>query len=102
MTMQEMGTAAQTGAAVIVLVCDNGMYGTIRMHQERRYPGRVSGTGLQNPDFAALARSYGCFGETVTETAAFGPAFSRARAAGVPALLHLKMDPRALSPRLTL
>lgn len=102
MTMQELGTAAQTGAAVIVLVCDNGMFGTIRMHQERRYPGRISGTALQNPDFAALARSYGAFGETVTETEAFPAAFARARAAGGPALLHLKMDPRALSPRLTL
>jgi len=102
MTCQEMGTAAQTGAAVIVLVCDNGMYGTIRMHQERRYPGRVSGTDLRNPDFAALARSYGGFGETVTETAAFPAAFARARDSGAPALLHLKMDPRALSPRLTL
>jgi len=102
MTMQELGTAAQTGAAVIVLVCDNGMYGTIRMHQERRYPGRISGTDLRNPDFAALARSYGGFGETVTETAAFPAAFARARASGAPALLRLKTDPRALSPRLTL
>ena len=87
---------------MIVLVCDNAMYGTIRMHQERAYPGRVSATRLVNPDFAMLARSHGAFGETVTRTQDFAAAFARARRAGTPALLHLKLDPRALSPRLVL
>ena len=90
------------GANVIVLVCDNGMYGTIRMHQQKHYPKRVSGTVLKNPDFAALARAHGGHGETVAEDAAFAPALERARAAGVPAIIHLKMDPAALSPRLRL
>jgi len=102
MTGQEFGTACQAGAAVIVLVCNNGMYGTIRMHQERSYPGRVSGTALKNPDFAALARAYGGHGETVRRTEDFAPAFERARAAGVPAIIDLAMDPAALSPRLSL
>ena len=75
MTMQEFGTACQDCANIIVLVIDNGMYGTIRMHQERTYPGRPSATKLVNPDFAALARSYGAFGETVETTDAFGPAY---------------------------
>ncbi len=97
MNGQELATAAQYGTAVIFVVVDNGMYGTIRMHQERTYPGRVSGTGLANPDFAALARAYGLHAETVTETAAFAPAFERARATGGPALLHVKLDPQALT-----
>ncbi|SHL41938.1 acetolactate synthase-1/2/3 large subunit [Roseibium suaedae] len=98
MTMQEFGTACQEGAAIIVLAIDNGMYGTIRMHQEREYPGRPSATKLVNPDFAALARSYGAFAETVTTTEEFGPAFERAKASGLPALLHLKLDPEAITP----
>lgn len=102
MTGLEFGTAAQEGAAVIVLVIDNGMYGTIRMHQEREYPGRVSGTALRNPDFAALARSYGGHGETVTRTEEFAPAFERARASGLPAILHVVIDPEALTPTRTL
>lgn len=102
MTMQEFGTACQDGANIIVLVIDNGMYGTIRMHQERTYPGRPSATKLVNPDFAALARSYGAFGETVTTTEEFGPAYERARASGVPAILHLKLDPEAITPAATL
>lgn len=102
MTMQEFGTACQDGANIIVLVIDNGMYGTIRMHQERTYPGRPSATKLVNPDFAALARSYGAFGETVETTDAFGPAFERARAAGTPAILHLKLDPEAITPAASL
>ncbi|QFS96052.1 Acetolactate synthase isozyme 2 large subunit [Labrenzia sp. THAF191b] len=102
MTMQEFGTACQDGANIIVLVIDNGMYGTIRMHQERTYPGRPSATKLVNPDFAALARSYGVFGETVETTDAFGPAFERARAAGTPAILHLKLDPEAITPAASL
>lgn len=102
MTGLEFGTAAQEGAAIIVLVIDNGMYGTIRMHQEREYPGRVSGTALRNPDFAALARSYGGHGETVTRTEEFAPAFERARASGLPAILHVIIDPEALTPTRTL
>ncbi|WGH77278.1 thiamine pyrophosphate-binding protein [Jannaschia ovalis] len=102
MVSQEFGTACAEGANVIVLVCDNGMYGSIRMHQQKHYPKRVSGTVLKNPDFAALARAHGGHGETVAEDAAFAPALERARAAGVPAIIHLKMDPAALSPRLRL
>jgi acetolactate synthase I/II/III large subunit len=95
MTGQEVATAMQYGAAVIVLVVNNGMYGTIRMHQERHYPGRVVGTALYNPDFAALAKAYGAFGETVARSADFPAAFARAQAAGTLALLELKLDPEA-------
>lgn len=102
MTMQEFGTACQESANIIVLVIDNGMYGTIRMHQERTYPGRPSATNLVNPDFAVLARSYGAFGKTVKTTAEFGPAFERARASGKPAILHLKLDPEAITPAASL
>ncbi len=97
MNGQEMATAAQYGLAVIFVVIDNGMYGTIRMHQERNYPARVSGTDLVNPDFAALARAYGAHGETVTTTAEFAPAFERAAASNRPALLHVRIDPEALT-----
>jgi acetolactate synthase-1/2/3 large subunit len=99
MTSQEFGTACEYGAKVIVLVVDNGMYGTIRMHQEKTYPGRVSGTRLRNPDFAALARSHGALGLTVTRNADLADALAAARAADTPALLHLKVDPRALSTK---
>ena len=102
MTMQEFGTACQEGAAIIVLVIDNGMYGTIRMHQERTYPARPSATALTNPDFAALARSYGAHAETVESTDDFGAAFERAQASGKPALLHLKLDPEAITPAASL
>ncbi|WP_118138234.1 thiamine pyrophosphate-binding protein [Oceanicella sp. SM1341] len=102
MVSQEFGTACEYGANVVVLLCDNGMYGTIRMHQQRNYPGRPSGTAMRNPDFAALARAYGGFGATVTRDADFPAAFAEARAAGVPAILHLKTDPKALGPRLLL
>jgi acetolactate synthase-1/2/3 large subunit len=78
------------------------MYGTIRMHQEREHPGRVSGTALRNPDFAALARAYGAFGARVETTEAFAPAFAEAVASGRPAVLHLLLDPEAISPRATL
>ncbi len=97
MNGQELATAVQYSLPVIFVVIDNGMYGTIRMHQERRYPARVHGTQLVNPDFAALARAFGAHGETVTDTAGFAPAFERAAAAGVPALLHVKVDPQALT-----
>jgi acetolactate synthase-1/2/3 large subunit len=79
-------------------VVDNGMYGTIRMHQEREYPGRVSATDLKNPDFAALARAYGGHGETVRTTAEFAPALARVRASGRPAILHCLIDPEAITP----
>ena len=87
---------------VVVIVVDNGMYATIRMHQERDYPGRVSGTSLRNPDFAALARAYGGHGETVRTTADFAPAFERAMASGKPAIIHCFLDPQAVTPARTL
>ncbi len=102
MTLNEMSTARQHGANVIVIVANNGHYGTIRMHQERHYPGRVSGTDLANPDFAALARAYGGHGETVEATKDFPAAFARAAAAELPAVIELKLDPEALSTGLTL
>ncbi len=98
MTGQELATAAQYGLKLVVLVINNGMYGTIRMHQEQRYPGRVVGTGLRNPDFAALARAYGASGERIERTADFAPAFERALAANGPALIELVVDPEALTP----
>ena len=97
MNGQELATAIQYGIAVVFVVLDNGMYGTIRMHQEHEYPGRVSGTSLVNPDFAALARAYGAHGETVETTAQFAPAFERALASGRPSLLHVRIDPQALT-----
>lgn len=102
MTGQEFATAVQYGAAVIVVLVDNGMYGTIRMHQEREYPGRVCGTGLRNPDFAMLARACGGHGETVEESSAFAGALARAIESGLPAILHLKLDPEAITPDLSL
>ncbi len=102
MSGQELATAAQYGAKVIFIVVNNGMYGTIRMHQEKHYPGRVSGTGLSNPDFAALARAYGLHGEIVETTADFEAAFERAWNADTASLLELKVDPDAISPRTTL
>ena len=102
MNGQELATAVQYGLAVVFVVVDNGMYGTIRMHQERHYPGRVSGTDLVSPDFAALARAYGAMGETVMRTEEFAPAFERALASEKPTLLHLKLDPQALTPNASL
>jgi acetolactate synthase-1/2/3 large subunit len=99
MTGQELATAVQYRLGVVVLVANNGMYGTIRAHQERHYPGRVVGTDLVNPDFAALARAYGAHGETVARTADFPAAFERARAAGGPAVIELRIDPEALTIR---
>jgi acetolactate synthase-1/2/3 large subunit len=95
---QELATAMQYGAPCIVIVVNNGMYGTIRMHQEKRFPGRVSGTGINNPDFVALARSFGAHGELVESNEAFPAAFERARASGRPALLELRTDPRQITP----
>ena len=102
MNGQELATAVQYNLAVIFVVIDNGMYGTIRMHQEKTYPGRVSGTDLRNPDFAALARAYGAAGETVVRTDEFAPAFERAQATAGPTLIHVKIDPQALTMSTTL
>ena len=93
MNGQEFATAVQYGLPIIVVLIDNGMYGTIRMHQERMYPGRVIATALRNPDFAAYARAFGGHGETVEETAEFLPAYERALASGLPSILHVKVDP---------
>ncbi|HET6600797.1 MAG TPA: thiamine pyrophosphate-dependent enzyme, partial [Gaiella sp.] len=102
MTAQELATARQAGAPVVAVVLDNGMYGTIRMHQERRFPGRVSGTDLQNPDFVALARAFGAYGERVERTEDVPAALDRALGAGIAAVLHVPVDPEALTPRQTL
>jgi len=106
MTGQELATAVQYGAGVIFIVFNNGMFGTIRMHQERDYPGRVSGTQLHNPDFAALMRAYGGHGEIVEATAAFAPALARAveftSQNGLPALIELRYDGNLITPNATL
>ncbi|MBC8338577.1 MAG: thiamine pyrophosphate-binding protein [Rhodospirillales bacterium] len=102
MTGQEFGTAVQHGANIIILVGNNSMYGTIRMHQERDYPGRISGTELVNPDFAAYAESFGGFGAIVEKTEDFAPAFEAARQAGKPAVIEIRIDPDAVSPMATL
>jgi len=106
MTGQELATAVQYGAGVIFIVFNNGMFGTIRMHQERTYPGRVSGTQLHNPDFAALAQAYGGQGEVVEATADFAPALARAvaftEARGLPALIELRYDGELITPNATL
>ena len=102
MNGQELATAVQYGAPIVVLVVNNGMYGTIRMHQEREFPARVSGTELRNPDFAAYARAFGGHGETVERTADFAPAFDRAIASGKPAVIELRIDPEAITPAATL
>ena len=102
MTGQELATAVQHDAAVVILVVNNGMFGTIRMHQERHYPGRVSGTDLVNPDFAALARAFGAHGAIVERTEDFAAALEEALGCGRPALLELCVDPEALTPRQTL
>ena len=102
MNGQEFATAIQYDLPFIVILVDNGMYGTIRMHQEREYPERISGTRLKNPDFAAYARAFGGHGETVRETGDFGPALERALASGKPAILHCLIDPEAITPSTTL
>jgi acetolactate synthase-1/2/3 large subunit len=101
MNGQELATAIATGAAPVILVHNNGTYGTIRQHQERTYPGRVSGTDLVNPDFAAYARAFGAHGETVERTADFGPALRRALGSGKAAVIDLRMDPGRLAPGTT-
>ncbi|WP_289043942.1 thiamine pyrophosphate-binding protein [uncultured Aliiroseovarius sp.] len=102
MTLNELSTAVQHGAKPIAIIANNGRYGTIRMHQERTYPGRVSGTDMANPDFAALARAYGGHGETVTDGAEFAAAFERAQRAQCPAVIELVLDPQVATPGLTL
>jgi len=102
MISQEMGTASQYGANILVLIVNNGMYGTIRMHQERDYPMRVWGTALNNPDFAALARAHGGHGETVKTTAEFMPALERALASNTPAIIDLIVDPEEITTRTTI
>jgi acetolactate synthase-1/2/3 large subunit len=102
MNGQEFATAVQYSVPVIIAILDNGMYGTIRMHQEREYPGRISATSLKNPDFASLARSFGGHGERVEHSDDFGPAFERALESGLPAILHCIVDAQALTPTNTL
>jgi acetolactate synthase-1/2/3 large subunit len=102
MTGQDFATAIQYGLPVIVLVADNGIYGTIRMHQERDYPGRVIATDLRNPDFAAYALAFGGYGAVVEKSADFPAAFAAARASGKPSIIHLKVDPEAITPTATL
>ena len=102
MNGQEFATAVQYGLPFVTIVVDNGIYGTIRMHQEREYPGRIVATQLRNPDFAAYARAFGGYGATVEKTADFAAAFEAATRSGKPAILHLKVDPEALTPMMTL
>lgn len=102
MTSQEFATCVQYGLPVVTIIANNGMYGTIRMHQEKHYPSRVVGTQLVNPDFAAYARAFGGHGETVTRTDQFAGALERSLASGKPAIIELKIDAEALSPRQTL
>ena len=102
MSGHELATAVQFGAAIVVIVINNGMLGTIRMHQEREYPGRTIATDLRNPDFVALARAYGAHAALVERTADFAPAFAQAQASGVPALLELRVDPDIIATRATL
>jgi acetolactate synthase-1/2/3 large subunit len=102
MTGQELATAMLEGTGPIILLFNNAMYGTIRMHQERRFPGRVVGTALRNPDFLALARAYGVVGASVTRTEEFAPAFEEAASGSRGAIIELKMDPEMITTRTTL
>lgn len=102
MSSSELATAMQYRLPVIFIVVNNGIYGTIRMHQEREYPARVHGTALTNPDFAAFARSFGAFGAVVEKTADFMPAFEQARASGLPAVIEIRLSPEVITPTLTL
>lgn len=102
MNGQEFATAVQYKLPIIVIVVDNSIYGTIRMHQEREYPGRISATSMISPDYAALARAYGGHGETVEMTEEFAPAYERALASGLPVIIHVKVDPEAITPATTL
>jgi acetolactate synthase-1/2/3 large subunit len=102
MSAQELATAALERTAIVVIVVNNGMYGTIRLHQERRFPGRISGTLLRNPDFVAFARAFGAHAELVASTQAFPAAFERAAGCGLPALLEVRVDADVLLPGTTL
>ena len=102
MNGQEFATAVQYGLPIIVIICDNASYGTIRMHQERSFPGRVIATDLRNPDFAAYARAFGGFGVTVERTQQFPEAFEAARRSGQAAIIHVKIDPDRITPTATL
>jgi acetolactate synthase-1/2/3 large subunit len=102
MNGQEFATAVQYDLPIIVLIMDNGMYGTIRAHQEREFPSRIIGTELRNPDFAAYATAFGGFGLKVDRTEDFPAAFKAAQASGKPAILHMKVDPQGISPATTL
>ena len=102
MTGQDFATAVQYGLPIIVVISDNGLYGTIRMHQERDFPGRVVATELRNPDFAGYGQVFGGFGIKVEKTADFPAAFAAAKASGKPSIIHLKIDPEALTLGATL
>jgi acetolactate synthase-1/2/3 large subunit len=102
MNGQELATATQYGAKTIIVLLNNGMYGTIRMHQERDYPERVAGTALANPDFVALARAYGYAGERITKTAEFEPVFLAAMARREGTLIEVMLDPDVITTRVTL
>jgi acetolactate synthase-1/2/3 large subunit len=102
MNGQEFATAVQYGLSIIVIIADNGLYGTIRMHQEREYPGRIIATDLHNPDFPAYARAFGGFGVTVARTEDFPAAFKEAQASGKPSIIRLVIDPEAITPATTL
>ncbi len=102
MTANEFQTAVQYNAAVIVVVVNNGIHGTIRMHQERHYPARNIATDITSPDFAALAKAHGGHGETVAATADFAPAFARAEASGKPTIIEIKLDPEVITPTATM
>ncbi|MDI3470701.1 MAG: thiamine pyrophosphate-binding protein [Pseudolabrys sp.] len=102
MTGQEFATAVQYDLPIIVIVADNGMYGTIRMHQEREYPGRITATALRNPDFVGYATAFGGYGAVVEKTADFPAAYAGALQSGKPSIIHLKVDPQAITPATTL
>jgi acetolactate synthase-1/2/3 large subunit len=102
MTGNDFATAVQYSLPLIVVLSDNGIYGTIRMHQEREYPGRVVATDLRNPDFVAYAKAFGGFGVLVEKTADFPAAFAAAKASGKPSIIHLKVDPEAITPTTSL
>jgi len=98
MNGQELATAMRHKLNIIIIVINNASYGTIRMHQERRFPSREIGTNLVNPDFARYAEAFGAYGQVVTRSAEFAAAFERAAAAGRPALLELRIDPDPIVP----
>ena len=102
MTSQELATAKQHGINVIIIIVNNGMYGTIRMHQEKIFPGRTIATDLKNPNFQVLAQAYGAHTELVIKTEDFPAAFKRAIKSGTPAVVELKVDPEAITPSTTL